>query len=147
DDGPTYARVRIVPLPSIGHPHADRGIRRVLVEIPAGCPLRADDAHWAFSGLELVAPEIKATEPLIFTPSDDESMCVHYGIGDRSYRKWRTVTPVALPEPSKRRRIDPGHVSGEAKRGTERAAEQARAAGSVVQALRFAGIRTRAEVI
>ena len=45
------ARVRIVPLPSIGHVHADRGIRRVLVEIPPNCPLPADDVAWAFSGL------------------------------------------------------------------------------------------------
>ena len=44
-------RVRIAPLPSIGHPHADHAIRRVLVEIPASCPLRADDLEWAFSGL------------------------------------------------------------------------------------------------
>jgi CRISPR-associated protein Csb2 len=29
DDAPSSSRVRIVPLPSIGHHHADRGIRRV----------------------------------------------------------------------------------------------------------------------
>ena len=32
------ARVRIVPLPSIGYSHADRAIRRVLVEVPPNCP-------------------------------------------------------------------------------------------------------------
>ena len=42
------ARVRIVPLPSIGYSHADRAIRRVLVEVPPNCPLRADDMAWAF---------------------------------------------------------------------------------------------------
>jgi CRISPR-associated protein Csb2 len=147
DDGPTSARLRIVPLPSIGHPHADRVIRRVLVEVPPGCPLRADDIQWAFSGLELVAPEIGVTESLIVTPTADESMCVHYGIGDRTSRIWRTVTPAALPEPARRRRIDPVRPATEAKNGIERAAEQARAAGSVLQALRFTGTRARAEVI
>ncbi len=147
DDGPTSSRVRIVPLPSIGHHYADRGIRRVLVEVPAGCPLRADDVHWAFSGLELVAPEIGAAQPMVITPSADESMCVHFGIGDRTSRVWRSVTPVALPEPARRRRIDPGQVPAQAKNGSERAAEQASAAAAVIQALRFAGIRTWAEFI
>jgi CRISPR-associated protein Csb2 len=147
DDGPTSARVRIVPLPSIGHPDVDRGIRRALVEVPAGCPIRADDVHWAFSGLELVAPEIGANHPLIITPSADEGMFSHYGIGDRVYSLWRTVTPVALPEPARRRRISPGHALEEAKNGAERAMEQARAAGAVVSALRLAEIRARADEI
>src|SRR6266478_2037365 len=37
------ARVRIVPLPSIGHAHADHAIRLMLVEIPPNCPLPAAD--------------------------------------------------------------------------------------------------------
>ncbi len=49
------ARVRIVPLPSVGHAHADRLIRRVLVEILPNCPIRRDDLEWAFSGLDLGA--------------------------------------------------------------------------------------------
>ena len=68
-----------MPLPSTGHHHVDRGIRRVLVEVPAGCPLRADDVYWAFSGLELVAPEIGADHPLMITPSADET-CVNDGV-------------------------------------------------------------------
>src|SRR5262249_47384108 len=56
DDVPKGARVRILPLPSIGHIHADHAIRRVLVEVPAGCFLRSDDVFWAFSGLELIDP-------------------------------------------------------------------------------------------
>jgi CRISPR-associated protein Csb2 len=147
DHEPTSIRVKIVPLPSIGHHYADHGIRRVLVLVPAGCPLRADDVHWAFSGLELVAPDMGADQPFVITPTADESMCVRFGIGDRPFRVWRTVTPVALPESTRRRRIDPDHMIEEAKSGAERAAEQARAAGAVVQALRFAEIRARAESI
>jgi CRISPR-associated protein Csb2 len=74
-------------------------------------------------------------------------MLIHYGIGDRISRLWRTVTPVVLSEPARRRRIDPGGVLAEAKNGAELATEQARAAGAVVQALRFAAIRGWAELI
>jgi CRISPR-associated protein Csb2 len=147
DEGPTALRVRILPLPSIGHHHADRGIRRVLVEVPAGCPLRADDVHWAFSGLELVDPETGEVLGVIATPTEDEGMLSHYGVGERGFRVWRTVTPVALPESVARRRIDPSRIPTEAKYGTERAAEQARAAGAVIHALRFAEIRTWVESI
>jgi len=147
DDGPASFRVRIIPLPSIGHHHADRGIRRVLVEIPAECPLRADDVHWAFSGLDPADPETGEVLELTVTPTEDESMLSHFGIGGRASRVWRTVTPVALPESASRRRIDPVHRAAQAKDGTERAAEQAGAAGAVIQALHFAGIRAWADLI
>ncbi len=146
DEGPTSSRVRLVPLPSIGHPHADRGIRRVLLEVPAGCPVRADDVHWAFSGLELTDPE--SGEVLILTPSVDESMLVHYGTADRVHsRVWRTVTPAALPVSARRRRIEPTRGTAEAMGGAERAAEQARAAAAVIQALRHVEVRTQVESI
>ncbi len=45
-------RVRIIPLPSIGGAHTDPSIRRVLIERPPDCPIRADDLSWAFSGLD-----------------------------------------------------------------------------------------------
>jgi CRISPR-associated protein Csb2 len=46
-------RVRIVPLPTIGHPHASPSIRRVAVEVPPECPVSARDVEWAFIGLSL----------------------------------------------------------------------------------------------
>jgi CRISPR-associated protein Csb2 len=147
DDGPTSARVKIVPLPSIGHQHADREIRRVMVEVPPGCPLRPDDVQWAFSGLELVVPGIEARESLVATPSTDESIYVHYGIGDVKSSVWRTLTPVALPESAGRRRIDPGPAAADAKNGAERTSERARAAGATVNAVRLAETRARADLI
>lgn len=148
NDGPTSARVKIVPLPSIGHYHADRGIRRVLVEVPAGCPLRADDIQWAFSGLELCDPATGEVFDTILTPAADDSMLGHYGIGSgQRFRTWRTVTPAALPEAARRRRIEPARRIQEAKDGSERAAEQARAAGAVIEALRHAGVRTEVQAI
>jgi CRISPR-associated protein Csb2 len=140
-------RVRIIPLPSIGHVHADREIRRVLVEVPATCSLNAGDIHWAFSGLDLADRE---TGELLaaLTRAGDERFLGHYGVGDdAAHARWRTVTPAALPEDARRRRIDPARKSEEAKAGDERAAELARAAAAVCQALRHAGVRTRVETI
>lgn len=139
DDGPTTERVRIVPLPSIGHLHADYGIRRVLVEVPASGPLRIDDVNWAFAGIEITDFSDK---PLDVTPAESEDMLQHYGV-DNGSRVWRTITPAALPESARRRRIDPERTTQEAKGGTERRGEQERTAGAVVHALRHARLRCR----
>ena len=146
DVAPPGTRVRIVPLASIGHDEADRRIRRILVEVPPNCPLRAVDVSWAFSGLELGIPETGEVLGATLTPTGDTSMLRHYGTDALAHR-WRTVTPAALPESSKRRRIEPSRVAEEAKAGTERAAEESRAGAAVVQALRHADVRTRAETI
>lgn len=149
DDGPTSLRVKIVPLPSIGHDYADRGIRRVLVEVPASCPLSTADVHWAFSGLELNDSRTGEVLNLILTPAEDDTMLPHYyGAADRlGFRVWRTVTPAALPEPARRRRIEPARMMAESKGGAERAAEEGRAALAVTQALRHADVRPRADAI
>lgn len=135
---PPDARVRILPLPSIGHDHADRGIRRVLVEMPGACPLRAPDVEWAFSALAFSAARL--------TPASDDAMLRHYGITGEPARTWRTVTPAALQESATRRRIEPSKARTveEAKPGAERAREESAAAAAVRQALRHAG--SRAEV-
>lgn len=148
DSGPTSLRVKIVPLPSIGHHHADHGIRRVLLEVPPGCPLRADDVHWAFSGLDVVDSETGEVLDLILTPSADETMLEHYGVADgAASRVWRTVTPAVLPESAGRRRIDPARMAIEPKDGSERVLETWRAANAVTSALRHAEVRVKAEVL
>lgn len=96
-------RVRILPLPSIGHEHADLAIRRVLVEVPASCPMVPDDVLWAFSGLEPCDPETGELVGRILAPSGEGEVARrHFGIGDEDReparsRLWRTVTPAALP--------------------------------------------------
>jgi CRISPR-associated protein Csb2 len=133
-------RVRITPLPSIGHPHADHAIRRVLVEIPTNCPLRADDVEWAFSGLLLVSEHGEILCEL--APAADRNMLLHYGLAAAPvFAVWRTVTPAALP--AARRRIDPAQRHGHAKAGAERVREEAGAAAAVAQALRHAGVSAR----
>ena len=145
------ARLRITPLPSIGHRHADHAIRRILVEIPPNCPLRADDVAWAFSGLLLVSADGEIIGEL--APAVEHGMLAHYGIGDAEpARLWRTVTPAALPQAAARRRIDPirlaaetrsGAVRLEVKGGKERAGEECRAVDAVAQALRHSGVSAR----
>jgi CRISPR-associated protein Csb2 len=147
NDCPAEKRLRIIPLPSIGHFHADREIRRVLVEAPPGCPMRPDDVNWTFSGLPVVPPGPSET-PARLIPANDESPLRHYGIADeKAHRVWRSVTPAALPEDARRRRIEPARKSQDAKGGPERKAEEARAATAVVQAIRHAGVLTTVESI
>lgn len=141
---PAESRVRIIAIPSIGMHYADRAIRRLLVEIPAACPLRSDDVRWAFSGAELFDPD--TGEDLLLVPSTHDDMLRHYGV-DASARVFRSVTPVVLPEATKRRRIEPTRKLAEAKRGLERAREIAGARAAVVQALRHAGIHTPVDSI
>ena len=132
-------RIRIVPLPSIGHSQADHAIRRVLIEIPPNCPLRADDIAWAFSSLEKID---NTTGEIVWNlvRSGELGMLAHYGIsvGERDgFRLWRTVTPAAVPVMRTRGRTG----------GVKRVAREADTARAVAQALRHAGIVTKAETI
>lgn len=133
------ARVRIVPLPSIGHVHVDRAIRRVLVQVPTSGVFSAEDIRWAVAAIE--ANEI---EGCAIVPASDEKMLEHYGIRTREgHRVWQSVTPLVLPEGAARRRIDPTQRQAEAKGGIERDREEARARAAVAQAMRHAGLRER----
>lgn len=142
--GPPELRVRIVPLLSIGFEHADRGVRRVVLEIPSGAPLRADDVAWAFNGLEVIAADTSDSVTVLL-PSDDRDMLDKHYVP--SSQRWRSVTPVALPEEVRRRRIEPSRRIEEAKSGAERAQEEFAAMRAVVTALRHAGVRARATSI
>lgn len=138
-------RIHLVPIPSIGHAQTNRSIRRLLLKVPADCPLAIGDIEWALSGLGI--SENKANQGTL-VPAEDLGMLRHYALesGD-SYRVWRSVTPVALPLAAAHRRIDPQHRKEEAKPGTERADEEQRASAAVLQALRHAGLRTRVDAV
>ncbi len=140
DSAPIEERIRMTPLPSIGHEQADRAIRRLLVEIPAACPLDAGDVRWAFSGLETVDPATGVVD-VILVAAADEGMLEHYRTPSRTHR---TVTAAALPTHAARRRIDPARLHEDAKGAAERSAEDDRAVHAVRTALRHAGVRTRA---
>jgi CRISPR-associated protein Csb2 len=143
---PAESRVRIVAIPSIGMHYADRAIRRLLVEIPATCPLRSDDVRWAFSGAELFDPDTGEVKDVLLSPSAEDDMLRHYGVGAGA-RLFRSITPVVLPEEGKRRRIEPTRKLAEAKRALERVLEISAARAAVLQALRHAGVSAPAESI
>ncbi|MCC6930375.1 MAG: type I-U CRISPR-associated protein Cas5/Cas6 [Gemmatimonadaceae bacterium] len=140
---PAKDRVRIVAIPSIGMHYADRAIRRLLVEIPAACPLRNEDVRWAFSGAELFDADTGEVKDVLLSPSAEDDMLRHYGVGAAA-RVFRSVTPVVLPEEGRRRRIEPTRKLAEAKSGLERVVEVSGARATVVQALRHAGVSTPA---
>ena len=135
-------RVRIIPLPTIGHLHASPSIRRVLVEIPPDCPLPSGAVMAALANQTLdrvdaetgEVVEDKVTKNAMLVPADDDGMLWHYGIGQRAYRRWQSITPAALPEGKPKGRIG----------GSERAAGEERAAAAVAQSLRHAGFDWRA---
>jgi CRISPR-associated protein Csb2 len=131
-------RVRFIPLPSIGMRYTSPSIRRLLVEVPPDCPLTREDLAWALNGrgvLEDVDPAdgIVLQETLL-TPTRDDVMARRYGVG-RAYERWRTVTPVVLPEGRERTR---GRTSGR-----QRVDAEHRAAAAVLTALHQAGVAQR----
>jgi CRISPR-associated protein Csb2 len=134
----TLRRVRFTPLPSIGHAYTDTSIRRVFVEIPHDCPIGKNDIAWAMSGqglpgfddLDHVTGEITET---LLVEADDQTMLLYYGIGGRASRRWRSITPAALPGPRGKGRLT----------GLERAQGEQHAIASVVAALRHAGLAWR----
>jgi CRISPR-associated protein Csb2 len=133
DAGPIEERVRFVPLPSIGHEHADQAIRRMLVEVPPG-PLAEGDVLWALSGRALFDPETGIVENSTLVASGDDEMVARYRT---TSRLWRSVTPLALGS-APRRRIAPERQREEAKSATERASEEGLARSAIAQALRHA---------
>jgi len=130
-------RVRIIALPSIGHEHADQAVRRLLVEIPPNCPVRADDLLWAFSGLDLADATTGEVIGLL-VEADERKMLAHYGVDDGAYFRWRTVTPMVLPtQPSIVPRAN----------GAVRARREADLVHSVHDALRHAGVSTAVQSV
>ena len=114
-------RPRLIPLPSIGATYADHAVRRLLLEIPPQCPIRADDLEWAFSSLPVGNARLVRAEAA-------DRMLRHY-VPETGARLWRSVTPVALPAVERRGRT-----------GSERRAREASLAASLRQALRHAGL-------
>lgn len=137
-------RIRIVPLPSIGHEHADYAIRRILVEVPAECPLPAGDIFWAFSGFEPLNPDTSEFGPFMLTESTASDTMLSHFVSERGANTWRSVTSLALPESAQRRRIEPSRRNDEAKGAQELLSEEAKAIAAINDALRHADVTARA---
>lgn len=128
-------RIRLVPVPSIGTEHTDPSIRRVMVEVPAECPIRIDDLKWAFAGLPACDPHTGESWNGHLVSTEDAPMARRFA---EPAQVFRSITPVVLSGAS-RRRMEPA----DSKSASERDQVERVAAGGVVQALRHAGIRTK----
>ena len=140
------ARVQVMALPSIGHSHADRSIRRLLVRVPPNCVIARDSIGWAFSGLALRIDAETGEILLGLVAADDESMLRHYGVGTAPAARWRSVTPVAVPWEGVRLVSSPPDGGVDPRSGSHRIAGQAQVTRAVQQALRHAGMSARADV-
>ena len=120
-------RLRIVPVPSLGTPHTDPSIRRVMVELPPEFPFAREDLKWAFTaeGADAVLPAWRLVS------TNDAAMANRYV---RPARLFRSITAVAL---SRTARPDQGPLASQRRR------DENQAVGAVFQALRHAGVRTR----
>ena len=140
-DADKAARVRVVPVPSIGHLHADLNIRRLAVYVPQSCPVRADDLAWAFAQVSWGGAAGRAGSEV--QTAADGTMTARYEV---SARYWQSVTPLVLAG-ARRRRIAPTRDRAEAKGAVERAREEARTVHAVRQALRHAGVHATAATV
>lgn len=97
-DSESFARFSYLPLPTIGHAHADGMIRRVLIAETAGGDGRS--AAWAarrLSGMTLSDERSKTEAAILMSTHTDgdavfEAYCPKHGADC-----WQTVTPVILP--------------------------------------------------
>lgn len=128
-------RIRIVPVPSIGTEHTDPSIRRLLIEIPADCPIRVDDLTWAFAGLSPHDPQTGEVWTGSLVSTDDSRMAERFM---RPACTFRTLTPAVLPS-AQRRRL----AIGDEKTSGERSKEEGLACNAVIQALRHARVSAR----
>ena len=135
-DSDKEVRVRIVPIPSIGHVHVDMGIRRLSVYVPQTCPLRSDDLKWAFA--QVLWANADGVIKCGLQRTESSRMAERF---EEPSREWRSVTPLAL-QSARRRRIEPSRIEDEFKAGHERTLEEKRAAAAVRQALRHSGVNT-----
>lgn len=126
---PLSARARLIPLPSVGHDHADERVRRILVELPSGGPVHFEDLRWALSGLQVGGRTLVEAEDRV--------------VSERFLGRsttWRTVTPMAIP--AHRGPSNSSAGAGEAKGAAGREQEDRAAIRAVRQALRHAGVDT-----
>ena len=94
-------RIRIAPLPSVGHPHADGRVRRVLLTAPHGV---APDA-WAdvvarLAGRALVPEHARAPAGML-APLDPGDAVLRRFTAEST--RWTTAMPVVLPGRDHRR--------------------------------------------
>lgn len=88
----TYGRFSYIPLPSVGHEHADAMIRRVMIVAPFGHDNELAHLADQLDGVRL-EPEGGGEGPVLWRMRLDDVTRTYVGPS----RTWATVTPIILP--------------------------------------------------
>jgi CRISPR-associated protein Csb2 len=120
----TSPRLSILPVPSVGHPHSDGLIRRVILAEPAGtdrgvCRHLRDALEQAELSFEGNCP---CPRSILTRCLRSDSMVVRFV---RSARSWASVTPVLLPGHNVRGRYDHAKSIARAHALVEKSLQQA----------------------
>lgn len=105
-----HAQFAYVPLPTIGHPHADQAIRRVMLIAPSGDDGWLEHLARRLAGQRLVPEqgnELGGDEPPYLHRVQQDNIARFY---TRPATRWASVTPVILPghddkKPAKTRKL------------------------------------------
>lgn len=105
-----HRQLSYLPLPSIGHPHTDPGVRRIMIAAPAGDDELLDYVarHLGGQRLEpLRGDEFGNSDPPLLVPVRHDNIARIY---TETANSWASVTPVILPghddhKPEKTRRL------------------------------------------
>ena len=109
-DTPTHRQFSYLPLQSIGAPHTDPGVRRIMIVAPLGDEAWLDHVarHLAWQALEPVqGDEFAGGERPVLVPVQKDNIARIY---TQAANTWASVTPVILPghddhKPEKTRKL------------------------------------------
>ena len=88
-------RIRIAPLPTVGHRHADGWIRRVMLTAPLGVPGNAwADVVARLAGAALVREHARGDAGVLAPLNSGDAVLRRFRA---EARRWTTATPVVLP--------------------------------------------------
>lgn len=93
--GGNHRQLSYVPLPTIGHLHADHGVRRVMIAAPPGDHRLLEHLAMRLHGLQLIpkrGEEFPDPPTLVRVNSDNVIRCYTSSAGS-----WTSVTPIILP--------------------------------------------------
>jgi len=94
-DAPEHRQLSYMPLPSIGTPHTDPAVRRLMIVAPVGDDHLLEHLARLLSGQSLIAtPETRLQHPPILARYHQDSMSRLF---TGAFTTWASVTPVILP--------------------------------------------------
>jgi CRISPR-associated protein Csb2 len=96
-DDDEHRQLSYLPLPSMGHSHADPGVRRIMIAAPTGDDASLDHVARRLAGQTLKpqrGDEFAGREPPLLVPVRRDNVARFY---TEPANVWHTITPVILP--------------------------------------------------